>query len=243
MLLLLFVALILKTLDYNQRKELTNTSTLQVVLNSRISDLDKFMTQKELSKLDWVSHLEPLTKEQILVEIKTNTALGVTQIAKYTDSLLNIKGISKIIYPRSLNKQAIEFTRNLKTISNATLITVALVCLLFAFLIIKALLYSKKHTIYYMKLIGATPTYTFKTFLKPIFWCSLAAGLFSSTLVSIGLLSFIYFDINLIKNIDVRFIGILVISLPIIGIIINEMHATILLNRLYKMNKKQINSI
>ena len=243
MLLLAFVALTLKTLDFNQRKDLTKNTAIQLIMSESTSDLDKFMIQKELSKLDWVSHIEPINKERILVDINANSPLSAALMTKYTDEILHIKGISKIIYPRSLSNQAISFTENLKTVSNITLIIVAFICMLFTFLIVKALLYSKKHTVYYMKLIGASPGYIFKSFLKPIFWCSLAAGLFSSLLIGITLFSFIYFDINLIKSIDVRLVGILVMTLPILGIIINELLATILLNSLYKMNKKKINSI
>lgn len=243
MLILLFVALMIKALDYNQQRDIITNTEIQVVVQRGASDLERFIIQKELSKLKWVSRIEPLNKEQILVSVKTETAISATEAAKYADDLLKTKGISKIIYPRSLNKQAISFTKNLEIISNALLITITFVCLLFTFLIIKSLLYSKKYTIYYMKLVGATPIYTFKSFLKPIFWCSLAAGLFSSILISLGLVYCLYFNINILENIDVRVVGILVISLPILGIIINETHATILLNRLYKMNKKQINSI
>lgn len=242
-LVLVFVALILKTSAIGQERDLAQNTNIAIALGDNLTDLDQLLVRKRISQLNWVDKLQNSREGYLLLIPNRNQQITDIDAARYTDELLTIKGVSKIIYPRSLNAHATDFISGLNKLSNILLIAAGIIALLFTYLIIRVLLYSKKATIYTMKLVGAKQTYVYRTFLKPIFWCSLAAGLFTAVIVSLGIYLFTYLGANIIGSIDIKIIYILIISLPVVGILINGGNTLFILSQLYKMNRKQINSI
>jgi cell division transport system permease protein len=241
--------------------------TMSVILTEDLSDITIRKMRDRLEKQPYVKSTQYISKEQAAIEMQRElgenpeTFLGFNPFrasievklnSEYThpDSLPAIEkriskdaSVSDVIYRKDMMQMV---NNNIRRIGVILLILLAVLIVISFVLInntIRLLIYSKRFLIYTMRLVGATPGFIRRPFLKYNVVSGLIAGLIAILLL-MGALYYVkkeFFGFgNVLNNETMLFIfGIILVS----GIVLSAVAAYFAVNRYLHINRGKLYNV
>lgn len=243
--LAMFAISLLLRFSFNNIKDyFISNLEIEVELVSTLTPIESFQVRNEIEKAKIIKSIAlDNSQKQIKIGLNSSQLKDLEALDKYVEQIKGVKGVNSVLYPEAITKYILSASDFIKKTSTLLVFIIGIIGYFFLYIIIRILIYSKRYPIYNMKLVGATKKYIYNTFIIKNLWCSLAAGLFTSVILSLAAFTLTLTHPDTLLVIDIKTFYFVLLLTPILGVIVNVINTRILVNKTYKLNRKQLNSI
>lgn len=234
--------------------------SFSIVLKDNQKEADIKKMQKSLDALPFIKSTEYISKDQAAKELEEElgespeTFLGFNplqasiEVKLYSDyanpdslqviekKVKNYTSVSDLLYRKDMMQMVND---NMKRVS-LILLTLAAMLMIISFVLIsntiRLLIYSKRFLIHTMKLVGATPGFIRRPFVK----YNLVSGIFASILAILMLTGALYYLQNslagFIELLDVKSLILVYIGVLVMGILLSVIATVVAVNKYLRMS-------
>lgn len=234
--------------------------SFSIILKDNQKEADIKKMQKSLDALPFIKSTEYISKEQAAKELEEElgenpeTFLGFNplqasiEVKLYSDyanpdslrhiekKIKNYTSVSDLLYRKDMMQMVNE---NMKRVS-LVLLTLAAMLMVISFVLIsntiRLLIYSKRFLIHTMKLVGATPSFIRRPFVR----YNVVSGIFASILAILMLTGALYYLQNelsgFIQILDIKALAVVYVAVLIMGILLSVAATVLAVNKYLRMN-------